>query len=146
MLAPKAPGCACSSCLPISTASCAASRGSWSNYNEARDPPDPVAQRIEHRSTKPKARVRFPPGSQSSQRKPVRTNSLRCSSRVTVGTADVAFGNLALDLFPLSSGCDHVRDVVGLVSKMIEVQHHRIRLAAVDARMVGKIAVDARSQ
>ncbi len=46
---------------------CGASRRSSTFYNDSCRAIGPVAQRIEHRSTKPKARVRFSPGSQSSQ-------------------------------------------------------------------------------
>ena len=44
-----------------------ASPGSSTFYNDSCRAIGPVAQRIEHRSTKPKARVRFSPGSQSSR-------------------------------------------------------------------------------
>jgi hypothetical protein len=53
---------------------------------------------------------------------------------MAVRAHDVAFGDLALDGLPTPSP-DKLRDVLDLVSLMIELEHERVAFAAVDARM-----------
>ena len=62
---------------------------------------------------------------------------------VTVRATHFALRNLPLDRRPWASAVDQVRDVPELVTKVVEVQHDRIGLPAVGARMRIEVLTDS---
>src|SRR5258706_16350155 len=65
---------------------------------------------------------------------------------MTVGAPYVALSNLAENALPGATAVRQSRDVCDLVAPVIELQHHDVRLAAVDARMLREIAEEATSR
>jgi hypothetical protein len=57
---------------------------------------------------------------------------------VAVGAAHVALVDLGLDRRPGKSTAEHGRHVICLLAPVVELQNDRIRLAAVDARMLAE--------
>jgi hypothetical protein len=65
---------------------------------------------------------------------------------MAVGASHLALGDLIQQCCPRDRVLDERADVRPLVTKVIEVQHLRIGLAAVDARMIHQILADAPPQ
>jgi hypothetical protein len=65
---------------------------------------------------------------------------------MAVRAADGALCNFLSDLFPRGSITNHARDIRYFFAKVVEVQERKVLLAAVDARMLGEIVVNARGQ
>lgn len=62
---------------------------------------------------------------------------------MTVGAADIALRELGLDDAPSDMSVQQLRDAGDLVSTVIELEHDRIPLTAVDAGVVQKVIEDA---
>jgi hypothetical protein len=62
---------------------------------------------------------------------------------MTVGAADLALGDLGFDERPSPPITNQLAHIFQLVTQMIELQDHRIRLAAVDAWVSQEIVTEA---